>query len=134
MKRSGILAAICLVLVAVYAMGAAQGKAQHLTEGKAITDSLAATADVFDVIPIPDTMDSLTIIAMNDSLVLYTVAVSPNGGTDWFTVDTTSVVGLTAGAVFTIPAAYAGLHWRLTADNQTSTTCFARVFTQTFKP
>ena len=61
------------------------------------------------------------------------MAISPNAGTDAFTIDTTSVLKLTAGDVYTIPGKYAGKHFRLTADNQTSTTCFAQIYTATYK-
>lgn len=131
-KSRSAVAMACLVTLAFLTAGV-QGPSVHWTEGKEITDSLAAAADTFGTSVLADDMDSLHIWAANDSLVLYTVQVSPDGGTSWYTLDTTSVTAANVGTVFAIPAQYAGRTWRLIADNQTATTCYARVFVASFR-
>lgn len=131
MNKRSVLSLAALAVLALVSVAAVTGPARNLTAGKALDDSLAAAADTFSSVPLPSRMDSLNIWAANDSTVLYTVQIQI-GGT-WYTLDTTSVVLGTVGAVYSIPGQYAGMNWRLIADNATAATCYARQYIASFK-
>jgi hypothetical protein len=136
MKRT-VLALLALLVFSAPSW-AAKATVVEYTEGKAKADSLAATADVLDAIRIPDGISALFIGVMADSSTLYTVDVSLDG-TEWATafIDTCikgtydeHELGVATGGAASSRPLYGILpgYWvRVTADNLTSTTCFAEI-------
>ena len=59
MKRSGVLAALCLLVLAVFTVGAGKWQGpQQLKGGTGSTDSLTANPETLETITLPDQFDS----------------------------------------------------------------------------
>jgi hypothetical protein len=136
--RSNALAALTLfaIVVCVFpTMGAWQTyiDTNEYTEGKAIGDSLAATADTLTGLPFPAELpDSMRITICAESLTVVTLQISPDGSTEWFTAATDSNAAMSSKTI-KFPTLIQGYWYRVICDNSHSGTIYAEVEREIFR-
>lgn len=116
-RRSKIAAALALMALAVFAMGATVVETTLVPRGTggSTGDSVIATADTSSWLRISDKTEHLYVMTMNDSASTYRTQVSADT-TNWFTVDFDTVTAGEAEATADFGNIYNGMAIRVVRD------------------
>lgn len=117
MRRTWLVV-LALFVLFVGASIAAEVSRTKITKqtGGSTGDSVTAAADTSSLLFLDKRTSGCWVVAASDSNTIYTTQVSPNGGTNWFTVDVDTVAAGAAEATADFGTLYAGMSIRVITD------------------